>query len=46
LHEAVAELRGQLAALMTLVGNGNGLKVFEAEQIVRRLKVATGEAEA
>jgi hypothetical protein len=45
LHEAIAELRGQLAAVMNLVGNGNGVK-FEAEQTVRKLKVSTGEPEA
>ena len=39
MHEAIAELRGQLAALMNLVGNGNGVKMFEAEQTTRRLKV-------
>jgi hypothetical protein len=43
LHEAIAELRGQLAALMNLVGNGNGVKLFEAEQTTRRLKVSAGE---
>ena len=43
LHEAIAELRGQLAALMNLVGNGNGVKLFEAEQTTRRLKVSTKE---
>ena len=43
LHEAIAELRGQLAALMNLVGNGNDVKLFEAEQITRRLKVSAGE---
>jgi hypothetical protein len=37
LHEAIAELRGQLAAVMTLVDNGNGVKLFEAEQTVRQL---------
>ena len=31
LHEAIAELRGQLAAVMNLVGTGNGPKLFEAE---------------
>jgi hypothetical protein len=41
LHEAIAELRGQLAALMNLFGNGP--KLFEAEQIVRKLKVSAGE---
>jgi hypothetical protein len=30
LHEAIAELRGQLAAVMNLFGNGP--KLFEAEQ--------------
>ena len=40
LHEAIAELRGQLAALMNLFGNG---KLFEAEQTVRKLKVSAGE---
>ena len=43
LHEAIAELRGQLAAVMNLVGNGNGVKLFEAEQTVRKLKVSAGE---
>src|SRR5271169_1105100 len=38
LHEAIAELRGQLAAVLKLVGNGNGPKLFEAEQTVRKLK--------
>jgi hypothetical protein len=41
LHEAIAELRGQLAALMNLFGNGPEL--FEAEQTVRKLKVSAGE---
>jgi hypothetical protein len=41
IHEAIAELRGQLAAVMNLVGNGNGVKLFEAEQTVRKLKVST-----
>ena len=41
LHEAIAELRGQLAALMNLFGNGP--KLFEAEQTVRKLKVSAGE---
>jgi hypothetical protein len=45
LHQAIAELRGQLAAVMNLVGNGNGVKLFEAEQTVRKLKVSTGEPE-
>ena len=46
LHEAIAELRGQLAAVMNLVGNGNGPKLFEAEQTVRKLKVSAGEGGA
>jgi hypothetical protein len=46
LHEAIAELRGQLAAVMNLVGNGNGVKLFEAEQTVRKLRASTGEPEA
>ena len=41
LHEAIAELRGQLAAVMNLFGNGP--KWFEAEQTVRKLKVSAGE---
>lgn len=41
LHEAIAELRGQLAALMNLFGNGP--KLFGAEQTVRKLKVSAGE---
>jgi hypothetical protein len=41
LHEAIAELRGQLAAVMNLFGNGP--KLFEAEQTVRKLKVSAGE---
>jgi hypothetical protein len=41
LHEAIAELRGQLAALMNLFGNGP--KLFEAEQTVRKLRVAAGD---
>ena len=41
LHEAIAELRGQLAELMNLFGNGT--KLFEAEQTVRKLKVSAGE---
>ena len=41
LHEAIAELRGQLAAMMNLFGNGP--KLFEAEQTVRKLKVSAGE---
>ena len=45
LHEAIAELRGQLAAVMN-VGNGNGAKLFEAEQTVRKLKVSAGEGGA
>jgi hypothetical protein len=45
LHEAIAELRGQLAAVMTLVDNGNGVKLFEAEQTVRQLKVSTRETD-
>ena len=44
LHEAIAELRGQLAALMNLVGNGNGVKLFEAEQTTRSLKISTRES--
>ena len=44
LHEAIAELRGQLAAVMNLFGNGP--KLFEAEQTVRKLKVSTGEGGA
>ena len=44
LHEAIAELRGQLAAVMTLVDNGNGLKLFEAEQTVRQVKMSTRES--
>jgi hypothetical protein len=44
LHEAIAELRGQLAALMNLVGNGNGVKLFEAEQTIRQLKVSTRDS--
>jgi len=43
LHEAIAELRGQLAAVMNLFGNGNDVKLFEAEQTIRKLKVSTGE---
>ena len=46
LHEAIAELRGQLAAVMNLFSNGNGVKLFEAEQTVRKLKVSTGEGGA
>jgi hypothetical protein len=42
LHEAVAHLRGQLLAVMTLVENGNGPKLFEAEQTVRKLRVSAG----
>ena len=45
LHEAIAELRGQLAAVMNLLGN-NGPKLFEAEQTVRKLKVSAGEGGA
>ena len=41
LHEAIAELRGQLAAVMNLFGNGP--KLFEAEQTVRKLKISAGE---
>jgi hypothetical protein len=41
LHEAIAELRGQLAVVMNLFGNGP--KLFEAEQTVRKLKVSAGE---
>src|SRR5271169_155666 len=41
LHEAIAELRGQLAAVMNLFGTGP--RLFEAEQTVRKLKVSTGE---
>ena len=41
LHEAIAELRGQLAALMNLFSNGP--KLFEAEQTVRKLRVSAGE---
>jgi FMN phosphatase YigB (HAD superfamily) len=41
LHEAIAELRGQLAALTNLFGNGP--KLFEAEQTVRKLKVSAGD---
>ena len=41
LHEAIAELRGQLAALMKLFGNGP--KLFETEQTVRKLKVSAGD---
>ena len=41
LHEAIGELRGQLAAVMNLFGNGP--KLFEAEQTVRKLKVSAGE---
>jgi hypothetical protein len=44
MHEAIAELRGQLAALMNLVGNGNGGKLFEAEQTIRQLKVSTRDS--
>jgi hypothetical protein len=44
LHEAIAELRGQLAAVMNLVGTGNSPKLFEAEQTVRTLKVSTRES--
>lgn len=44
LHEAIAELRGQLAAVMNLFGNGP--KLFEAEQTVRKLKVSAGEGGA
>jgi hypothetical protein len=29
---------------MTLVDNGNGVKLFEAEQTVRQLKVSTRES--
>jgi hypothetical protein len=43
-RHAIAELRGQLAAVMTLVDNGNGVKLFEAEQTVRQLKVSTRES--
>jgi hypothetical protein len=42
LHEVIAELRGQLAAVMNLVGNGNGPKLFEAEQTIRKLRVSAG----
>ena len=41
LHEAIAELRGQPAAVMNLFGNGP--KWFEAEQTVRKLKGPAGE---
>ena len=44
LHEAIGELRGQLAAFMKLFGNGP--KLFEAEQTVRKLKVSAGEGGA
>ena len=44
LHEAIAELRGQLAALMNLFGNGP--KLFEAEQTVRKLRVSAGDGGA
>jgi hypothetical protein len=44
LHEAIAELRGQLAAVMNLVGNGNGGKLFETEQTIRQLKVSARDS--
>jgi hypothetical protein len=44
LHHAIAELRGQLTAVMNLVGNGNGVKLFEAEQTIRKVKMSTGES--
>jgi hypothetical protein len=46
LHEAIAELRGQLAAVTNLLGNGNGngVKLFEAEQTVRKVKMSTRES--
>jgi hypothetical protein len=43
LREAIAELRGQLAAVMNLFGSGNGLKL---EETVRQLRMITGEGGA